>query len=117
MATLMVMQALLGTSLHSRGRGRRGRRRGGKGREIAEYVAGFDEIHAVPLERLLDDQLAAEAFVEAARGLVAGDDPYDHRGGAVPALRLDDGGQQPAAESGALVFAAQIDRRDLGVGP
>ena len=83
--------------------------------EVAPAVAGLDQVHAVPGERLLDQQLGAQLFVERARGLVAGDDPDDEPGGAMRALRGGDGGDQPLADPGALRFAHEVDRRQLGV--
>src|SRR6478735_5148426 len=102
MATLMVIECLLvpslqrrgGVAVYSAGRGER--------RKVAPHVAGFDQVHAVPLERLLDDELRPEGLVEAAGRLVAGDDPHDQRGRAVPALRVDHGGDEAMPDAGVL---------------
>src|SRR5690349_9068470 len=83
--------------------------------KIAPAVAHLDEIHAVPLERLLDDEFAAKAFIECARGLVAGDDPGQESGRAVRALSVDDRADESTPEADALELAAQIDRDQFRV--
>src|SRR6185312_1199182 len=59
--------------------------------DVGESVTRLDERHAVPLERLLDEQCAAETLVECARALVAGDDPDDQSVRAVRLLRAGNG--------------------------
>src|SRR5690348_5893330 len=64
--------------------------RGDQRVDVGESVPGLDERHAVPLERLLDEKGTAEALVECARALVAGDDPDDQSVRAVRLLRAGD---------------------------
>src|SRR5258708_15242792 len=94
--------------------GRQGRR-GDQCIEVAPAVAGLDHVHAIPRERLLDQQFAAQHFVESARRLVAGDHPCDQSGGAVCALRGSDRTDQAAPDSGALRVADEIHRRKFGI--
>ena len=88
---------------------------GDQRRQIAPAVSRFHEVHAVPLKGLFDDELAAHAFVEGARGLVARDDPGQETRGPVLALRVRDGADQSPAEAHALEFAPQVDGRQLGI--
>src|SRR6478672_6773849 len=113
MATLMVIAVLR----KSRALGFRcecfvAARLGQRG-QIAPAVACLDQVHAVPLERLLDEELAAQPLVECACGLVACDDPRQEPCRAVGALRLDDGSDEPPPEPDVLELAPQIDRDEL----
>src|SRR5688500_2862998 len=86
-----------------------------KGVEIAEPIAHFDEVEAVPLEWLLDEQFAAKRLVERPRLMVFGDDPRHQVGRAAFALRGGDGRNQPAADPLPLAIRREVDRRELGV--
>src|SRR4249920_3066202 len=78
--------------------------------QIAPTVACLDQVHAVPLERLLDEELAAQPLVECASRLVACDHPRQDSRGAVATLRVDDGADETPAEPDVLELAPQIDR-------
>ena len=58
----------------------------GERSEAAESVASLDEVESVPLERLLDQEFAAELLVERACRTIVRNDPDDERGRAWLAL-------------------------------
>src|SRR5664279_1915300 len=94
---------------------RRGCAGSGEGGEVVPGVAGFDEVEAVPLERLLDEQARAQLFIECTRGPIGGDDPRQQPRRAARLKRSGDGAEKPRADARALEIAGEIDRRELGV--
>ena len=73
--------------------------------------------HAVPFERLLDDQPAAERLVERARRLVARDHPHDQSGRTVRALRARHRVDEAPPDPRVLERAAHVHRRQFGIEP
>jgi len=79
--------------------------------EVVERIAGFDEGHPVPFERLLDEQRRAKLLVERPRAFVAGDHPDDETVGAVRALRVSDRRYELAPDTRALVTLRRLTAR------
>src|SRR4029079_4289284 len=83
--------------------------------EVVERIAGFDEGHPVPFERLLDEQRRAKLLVERPRAFVAGDHPDDETVGAVRALRVSDRRYELAPDTRALELALNVCGRQFRI--
>src|SRR3712207_6308 len=105
MATLMVMPSSpdVDESVTDEHRGL------GKRAQVAPAIAGLDEVDAVPMERLLHEQLRAESLVERSGGLVGGDDPRDHGRGAMRNLCCSGGGHKPLTQALTLSLGHDVD--------